>query len=71
MAFSKNLDLSMDRRFPLKDRFAVEFRAEFFNLTNTAVFGQPDSVVNASNFGVISSTRNTPREIQFALKAQF
>jgi outer membrane receptor protein involved in Fe transport len=70
-AATRTLDLSTFRRFPVKDRFAFEFRTEVFNLTNTPVFGQPNSVVNAPNFGVISSTRNTPREIQFALKAIF
>jgi hypothetical protein len=70
-ASTKNLDLSIFRRFPVKDRFTLEFRAEAFNLTNTPVFGQPNSIVNAPNFGVITSTRNAPREIQFALKAIF
>ena len=68
---TRNLDLSMFRRFAIKDRFALEFRAESFNLTNTAIFGRPNSIINAPNFGAIASTRNTPRELQFALRAIF
>jgi hypothetical protein len=64
----RNIDLSLFRRFPIKERLGIEFRAEAFNLTNAVVFGQPDSGLNDANFGVISSTRNTPREIQFAAK---
>jgi hypothetical protein len=64
----RNLDMSLFRRFPIHENLGIEFRAEAFNLTNSVVFGNPDSNLNDVNFGVISGTRNTPREIQFAAK---
>jgi hypothetical protein len=68
---TRNLDFSLFRRFPVADRFAMEFRVEAFNLTNTPVFGQPNSTVNAPNFGVITATHGIPRQFQIALKVRF
>lgn len=68
---TKNLDLSIIRRFPFKERYAFEFRAESFNLTNTPVFNTPNNVIGNPNLGVVTSTRNVERELQFALKFQY
>ncbi|HSU31461.1 MAG TPA: TonB-dependent receptor [Bryobacteraceae bacterium] len=68
---TKNLDLSIFRRFPVTESAGFEFRAESFNLTNTPIFGTPNSTLGNPNFGIITSTRNTPRELQFALKFEF
>jgi hypothetical protein len=64
----RNIDLSLFRRFPIKEHLGIEFRAEAFNLTNAVVFNNPDNNLNDANFGVVSSTRNSPRQIQFAAK---
>ncbi len=67
------LDLSAFKVFPINERSRVEFRAEFFNLTNTPNFAAPTYLdyTNPTTFGKITSTRdgqNDQREIQFALK---
>jgi hypothetical protein len=52
----------------------MQFRAEFFNLTNTPKFGQPSNDFAGgtnSAFGQITSTVSNPRIIQFALKYNF
>jgi len=69
--WTRNLDLSLFRRFPISRKVTLEFRAEAFNLTNTAIFGQPNRVLNAPSFGTINSTRNTPRQVQLSLKVLF
>jgi hypothetical protein len=68
-----NTDFSAIKHFPLSFRegMRLDFRAEFFNLFNHAQFGLPVSDVSSSNFGIISSTVNNPRVIQFALKLNF
>jgi hypothetical protein len=38
-----NTNLSIFRNFPIKERAALSFRAEFFNLPNTSHFGTPDT----------------------------
>lgn len=67
----RNLDLSLFRQFPFSETMKLEFRCEAFNLTNTPVFAIPDSFVSDPNFGQVSSTANTERQIQLALKFYF
>jgi hypothetical protein len=65
-----NLDFSAFKNFHIKERANLQFRAEFFNLTNTATFGLPDQVFSNQTFGRISSA-GSPRQAQFALKLLF
>lgn len=65
----RNIDLAISRAFSIKEFGSLQFRAEFFNFTNTANFGNPISNVTAgAAFGLITSTTTNPRIIQFALK---
>ena len=73
-----NTDLSFIKRFLVTERVGLDFRAEFFNLFNHAQFGLPGSDLAAgvggtpsSQFGVINTTVNNPRLVQFALKLNF
>ena len=67
-----NLDLGIVREFAFAEKTTLQFRTEFFNLTNTPKFGLPVSDYSAGPaFGVISSTVSNPRIIQFALKLSF
>jgi TonB dependent receptor len=68
---TKNLDFSLFRRFPVTETAGFEFRAESFNLTNTPIFNRPNNTLGNPNFGVVTSTRNEPRILQFALKFLF
>ena len=69
--WTRNLDFSIFKNFPVKEKAQLQFRAEAFNLTNTPVFGSPGTLSGASNFGVINSQANVPRNIQLALKFIF
>jgi hypothetical protein len=66
-----NFDLSAFKSFRFTERHQLEFRAEFFNALNNPHFNNP--VVNRSSgdFGRITSTILTPREIQLGLKYRF
>jgi hypothetical protein len=68
-----NLDFSLFRTFVLTERFRLEFRSEFFNLTNTPHFNNPSGSVTSSSFFNISSTSDDSPErvIRFGLKLQF
>jgi len=66
----RDADVSVFKVFPLFEKTSLEFRAEAFNVTNTAVFAAPQSVLG-STFGTVSSLGNTPRQLQFACKLQF
>ncbi len=82
----KNLDSSIFKDFHYSERKYAEFRAEFFDTTNTPVFnlpsandptltcqGTPGSACNASNanFGKLSSGTSVGRQIQFSLKVYY
>jgi hypothetical protein len=66
-----NLDMALARTFRLNERVALDFRSEFFNLFNTAHFAFPNTVVNTSSAGTISTTASSARQIQFGLKLIF
>jgi hypothetical protein len=70
----KNTDmvLARDWAIPIFDRpVTMTFRAEAYNLFNTVQFGQPNNNVTSSSFGVVTSTLNNPRDLQFAAKFRF
>ena len=54
---SSNVDFSVTKTFPVKERYKVELRGEFFNLFNIANFDIPGHTLGNSDFGVISSAR--------------
>jgi hypothetical protein len=83
---SENLDASIFRDFRFTERYYLECRGEFFNLTNTPTFflpaasssaltcmGPAGAACNANNpsFGKLSSGTATGRQIQLGLKLYF
>ncbi|HEX4320107.1 MAG TPA: TonB-dependent receptor [Acidobacteriaceae bacterium] len=77
-----NIDMSIERIFPLRESNSLRFRAEFFNLTNTPQFGNPNNSLDFTqgpngpvnlnpSFGMITSTAANPRIIQLGLKYAF
>jgi len=72
----KNFDLGLYRAFRLNERQSLQFRAEFFNLTNHPNFFFPNPSLASAAFGAISraafqSQTGAQRQIQFALKYLF
>ena len=84
---SVNADFSLFKDMVLSDRIRVQFRTEFFNLTNTPSFllpssntpsmtcigRAPGSACDDANpeFGKLSSSSATGRQIQFGMKLIF
>ena len=76
-----NLDMSLFKRIPLKERLNLQFRAEAFNILNHANFNSPiagnvvfdtsDPTKYAGSAGAITETANRERQIQFALRLEF
>ena len=73
-------DASIARKFPITERTALVFRAEYFNLLNHTNMGDPSTQLGGT-FGRITSTApqnvspatitNDPRIAQFSLKVLF
>lgn len=69
--WGKNGDLSVFRNFPLPGERSVEFRTEAFNFTNTPTWSAPRNNISVAQFGQVTSTSSTSRQIQFALKIRY
>jgi hypothetical protein len=65
------LNASVFRTFPITERFHLQFRAESYNLSNTAHFAAPASNVSSGNFLVITSAAQDQRQFRLALKMTF
>jgi Carboxypeptidase regulatory-like domain/TonB dependent receptor len=61
----------LGKRLGSAERFNFDFRAEFFNLFNHPLFGQPTANLSAGSLFGTSTTASDPREIQFMLKISF
>ena len=68
-----NMDLSLFKNFPVREKMKVQFRVEAFNLTNTPTFDTPGRVLNSATFGIVTATafNPKPREVQLALRFLF
>lgn len=69
-----NLDFSTFKNIRLnrlRENAQLQLRFEFFNLTNTPHFANPNAVFGGGNFGRITGTVGNPRIIQFAAKVNF
>ena len=65
------LDISLIKSWKLTESKNLEFRAQAFNLTNTASFSSPGGSSNLATGGVVTSTRNQPRLFEFGMKFAF
>ena len=66
-----NFDTSVFKPFKITETSELQFRAECFNIGNNAQFSVPATALGSATFGTITSTVNTSREVQFALKYLF
>jgi hypothetical protein len=68
-----NIDMSVKRTFPIWETVKLQFEADFLNVTNHPVFGNPSGSVNGSGFGLITSmaTAYNPRYVQLAGRINF
>jgi hypothetical protein len=75
-------DMAVERTFPTSETSSIRFRAEFFNLTNTPQFGNPNASLGFGDptqvnpvaspfFGRITNTVTAPRIVQFAVRYLF
>ncbi|HKO20411.1 MAG TPA: hypothetical protein VJU82_16150, partial [Acidobacteriaceae bacterium] len=67
----RNIDMAVERAFPIHETNTLHLRAECFNLTTTQ-FANPDTnLSDNSSFGVIRCTAANPRIVQFAARYTF
>jgi serine/threonine protein kinase len=66
-----NYDFPVFRTFSLTERFKLEYRSQFYNLTATPHFGNPSGTATSATFGIISGSAASNRQIQMALRMRF
>ena len=66
----RRLDFSINKTFPITERFRMRFRADAFNIENTPVLRGPDTNPTSTTFGRITA-QEPPRSFQFSLNLQF
>jgi hypothetical protein len=66
-----NWDVSANKTFPVFEQLTGKFSVEAFNLFNRTQFGAPDSGLGDGAFGLVTSQRNLPRVLQFALRLSY
>lgn len=73
-----NTDLSIAKKFPIKESLSVQFRADAFNVFNHVNLGQPNGCVDCQNSNagqitsiVASQDGTSMRRLQFAIRVEF
>jgi hypothetical protein len=67
----KQLDFTVMKLFPITEAKQLEFRGEFFNVTNHPTFAAPGTTINSASGAQVGSTLNAARIVQLALKLRF
>ena len=69
----EEVDMSLFKEFNVTEGSKLQFRFEAFNVPNSVYFSAPSNtnIDSASSGGQITTTSNTPRQLQFALKYVF
>jgi hypothetical protein len=64
--FTENISIA--KSIKASQSIDVDVRIEAFNLFNRVVWGAPNQDFSSSNFGLVTSQANTPRQMQIGLK---
>jgi hypothetical protein len=67
---SKTVDLAVFRNFPIKERTALQLRAEATNAFNFVNLNNPSGNLNSSQFGKITGASDM-RQMQFGIRLTF
>ena len=65
------LDMTLKKIFAIHEKTNAEFRIEAFNIANHATFSNPNATIGSSSAGTVTSTVNSNRTLQAAIKVNF
>lgn len=66
-----DLDISLRREFPIRERIKLAIQADAFNITNSVFFGAPGLNIDSANFGTVTTQANQPRKLQLNARISF
>lgn len=66
-------DMSIYKNFSITESVKAQFQAEFFNVFNHPVYGQPNTCIDCSGNGIISSLEpnSQMRQLQIGVRVTF
>jgi hypothetical protein len=64
------VDMSLSRRFQIRERMKLDLRSDFFNIMNHGNWNNPTTNISSGTFGQITAF-GSPRIIQMAMKLYF
>lgn len=67
----KTFDAALLKSWATREGQRLEFRLEAVNVTNTPIFGDPNTAFGNSNFGTITGTKVGARNVQLGFKYYF
>lgn len=70
--WAPSYDMSLVKKFNIRESINAEFRFEAFNVFNTVIRGGPTTDPNSNNFGLVAiGQSNYPRQVQLGFKLNF
>ncbi|MBI4908027.1 MAG: carboxypeptidase regulatory-like domain-containing protein [Acidobacteria bacterium] len=68
-----NMDGTVSKSFPIREKYKLEFRFEAYNLTNSLMWANPNMAVGNALFGrsTAQATTNRGREMQYTMRFHF
>jgi hypothetical protein len=66
-----DMDVSVRREFPIRERVRLAFQADAFNVNNAVHFAAPGTGIDSASFGIFSAMSNQPRKLQFSARLSF
>jgi hypothetical protein len=70
--FKPQYDTTLIRNFRIKEGHQIQFKVTAFNVTNTPIFGPPNTSPSSSLFGVVPVTQiNLPRDVELGFRYAF
>ena len=70
--FTRNWDLSVDKKVRLLEKLNLTLQGRFFNVLNQVYFAGPSvTAVNAANFGSTTGVNSAPRRIEIGARLVF
>lgn len=68
---TSQVDLTLTKNTRFRERLNLQFRAEMFNVSNSARFAPPNQNFGNPQYGVVNAQGNLPRIVQFGLKLSY
>jgi hypothetical protein len=68
---TQDIDVSVRREVPIHDSLKLAIQADAFNVVNAVYFGAPNTTLDSTSFGYLTTQANQPRKLQFSARLTF